>query len=101
MKLKKYLKVDLNHQESCPRGILKGEEASYFIIVDNNSFKFFSTAQDHKRVHEHDKGPNTGGMELLPCTDCNEIFRKKIISKIIKPTLKALKENPYNGFMLD
>ena len=41
---------------------LEGEEASYFLIVDNNNFKFFGTAQDHKRVKENDKGPNTGGM---------------------------------------
>ena len=41
---------------------LEGEEASYFIIVDNNNFKFFGTAQDHKRVFKNDKGPNTGGM---------------------------------------
>ena len=41
---------------------LEGEEASYFVIVDNKSFKFFGTAQDHKRVYENDKGPNTGGM---------------------------------------
>ena len=41
---------------------LEGEEASYFLVVDNNNFKFFGTAQDHKRVYENDKGPNTGGM---------------------------------------
>ena len=41
---------------------LDGEEASYFLIVDKNNFKFFGTAQDHKRVYEKDKGPNTGGM---------------------------------------
>ena len=41
---------------------LKGEEASYFLIVDKNSFKFFGNAQDHKRVKEKDLGPNTGGM---------------------------------------
>ena len=41
---------------------LTGEEASYFLIVDKKSFKFFGTAQDHKRVHEKDKGANTGGM---------------------------------------
>ena len=41
---------------------LKGEEASYFIVADNNSFKFFGTAQDHKRAYENDRGPNTGGM---------------------------------------
>ena len=41
---------------------LKGEEASFFLIVDKNNFKFFGTAQDHKQVYEKDKGPNTGGM---------------------------------------
>ena len=41
---------------------MDGEEASYFLIVDKNNFKFFGSAQDHKRVFEKDKGPNTGGM---------------------------------------
>ena len=41
---------------------LKGEELSYFAIVDKNSYHFFGTAQDHKRVGEGDTGPNTGGM---------------------------------------
>ena len=34
---------------------LEGEEVSYFIIVDDNSYKFFGTAQDHKRVYENDR----------------------------------------------
>ena len=41
---------------------LEGEEASYFLIVDKTGFKFFGSAQDHKRVGEKDLGPNTGGM---------------------------------------
>ena len=41
---------------------LNGEELSYFVIVDQNSYKFFGSAQDHKRVGEKDIGPNTGGM---------------------------------------
>ena len=41
---------------------LKGEELSYFVIADQNSYKFFGSAQDHKRVGEADTGPNTGGM---------------------------------------
>ena len=41
---------------------LDGEEASYFLIVDKKKFKFFGSAQDHKRVCEKDTGPNTGGM---------------------------------------
>ena len=40
---------------------LNSEEMS-FILYDNNSFKIFNTAQDHKRVNEGDKGKNTGGM---------------------------------------
>ena len=81
---------------------LDGEEASYFIIVDNKSFKFFGTAQDHKRVYENDKGPNTGGMGAYsPAPIITKSLEKKIISRIIKPTLKALKrkKNPYNGFL--
>ena len=41
---------------------LEGEELSYFIIVDKNSYHFFGSAQDHKRVGAGDTGPNTGGM---------------------------------------
>ena len=41
---------------------LRGEEMSFFILYDNNTYKLFNTAQDHKRVFEGDKGKNTGGM---------------------------------------
>ena len=81
---------------------LLGEEASYFVVVDNKSFKFFGTAQDHKRVYEKDEGPNTGGMGAYsPAPVVSKKVEKKIISKIIKPTLKALRKegNPYNGFL--
>tara|TARA_B100001057_G_scaffold477151_1_gene546012 strand:+ start:449 stop:1717 length:1269 start_codon:yes stop_codon:yes gene_type:complete len=81
---------------------LEGEEASYFVIVDNNSFKFFGSAQDHKQVYEKDRGPNTGGMGAYsPAPLITGSLEKKIISKIIKPTLNALKERKqsYNGFL--
>ena len=81
---------------------LKGEEASYFIVADNNSFKFFGTAQDHKRAYENDRGPNTGGMGAYsPAPIISKKLEKKIISKIINPTLKALRRrrNPYSGFL--
>ncbi len=81
---------------------LSGDEASYFVIVDKTSFKFFGTAQDHKRVRERDKGPNTGGMGAYsPAPIINKIVEKKIINKIILPTLNALKKNnnPYRGFL--
>ena len=81
---------------------LDGEEASYFLVVDNLNFKFFGTAQDHKRVRENDKGPNTGGMGAYsPAPIINKSLEKKIINRIVKPTLKVLrkKKNPYKGFL--
>ena len=81
---------------------LDGEEASYFLIVDNNNYKFFGSAQDHKRVFEKDKGPNTGGMGAYsPAPIINKKLEKKIVKKIVLPTLNALKKKkkPYNGFL--
>jgi phosphoribosylamine--glycine ligase len=81
---------------------LKGEEVSYFLIVDKKGYKFFGTAQDHKRVGEKEKGPNTGGMGAYsPATIISKQIEKKIIKKIVNPTLKALKikKNPYTGFL--
>ncbi len=81
---------------------LVGEEASYFLIVDEKSFKFFGSAQDHKRVGEKDKGPNTGGMGAYsPAPIITKSLEKKIIEKIVKPTLFALKKRgePYTGFL--
>ena len=81
---------------------LEGEEASYFLVVDKTNFKFFGTAQDHKRVKENDKGPNTGGMGAYsPAPIINKLLEKKIIDKIVKPTLVALRKrgNPYRGFL--
>tara|TARA_B100000963_G_scaffold360851_1_gene393465 strand:- start:2694 stop:3971 length:1278 start_codon:yes stop_codon:yes gene_type:complete len=81
---------------------LQGEEASYFLIIDNNNFKFFGTAQDHKRIKEGDKGPNTGGMgSYSPAPIINKIVERKIIKKIVRPTLKALRKKgrPYSGFL--
>ncbi len=81
---------------------LEGEEASYFIVADNNHYKFFGTAQDHKRVGEDDTGPNTGGMGAYsPAPIVNGKLEKKIIKRIIEPTLLALrkKKQPYTGFL--
>ncbi len=81
---------------------LSGEEMSFFIISDGKTYKKFGTAQDHKRVFEGDKGGNTGGMGAYsPSRLENEILDKKILEKIIKPTLKGLKDlnTPFHGFL--
>ena len=81
---------------------LKGEEMSFFIISDGVTIQNFGTAQDHKRVLEGDKGKNTGGMGAYsPSRLINNELEKKIINKIIKPTLKGLRElgSEYKGFL--
>ena len=81
---------------------LIGEEMSFFTIHDGISFKTFGTAQDHKRVLEGDKGKNTGGMGAYsPSRLINIELEKKIINKIIKPTLRGLSDmgSEYKGFL--
>ena len=81
---------------------LKGEEMSYFIITDGKIIKNFGTAQDHKRVGEGDTGNNTGGMGAYsPSRLINDNLEKKILDKIIKPTLNGLSEykTKYKGFL--
>ena len=81
---------------------LNGEEMSYFTVHDGKYFKSFNTAQDHKRVLEGDKGKNTGGMGAYsPSRLINDELEKKIINKIVKPTLQGLSElgTNYKGFL--
>ena len=81
---------------------LEGEELSYFTIVDENSYLFFGSAQDHKRVGEGDTGPNTGGMGAYsPAPLLTNELEVKIKKKIIEPTLEAMKNlgHPYKGFL--
>jgi len=81
---------------------LNGEEMSYFIISDGKTIKKFDTAQDHKRVSEGDVGKNTGGMGAYsPSRLINEELDRKILSKIIEPTILGLKEmgTSYKGFL--
>ena len=81
---------------------LSGEEMSFFILTDGLNIKNFGTAQDHKRVLEGDRGKNTGGMGAYsPSRLISDELEKKIISKIIDPTLKAISKlgTKYKGFL--
>ena len=81
---------------------LNGEEISYFSIVDGNCYKFFGSAQDHKRIGEGDTGKNTGGMGCYsPSRLLTDNLELKIKTKIIEPTLDAINEHGgvYKGFL--
>ena len=81
---------------------LEGEEMSFFIVSDGRNYIKFGTAQDHKRALENDKGKNTGGMGAYsPSRLDNKRLERKIINKIINPTLKGLNKMgiSYKGFL--
>ena len=81
---------------------LDGEEMSYFVVTDGKKYKFFGSAQDHKRVGEGDTGKNTGGMGCYsPSRLLNKGLEMKIKTKIIEPTLNAINEmgGVYKGFL--
>jgi len=81
---------------------LDGYELSLFVICDGENYKILPAAQDHKRLLDGDKGPNTGGMgAYAPTPLVNDELYDKIEKKVIKPTLKGMKElgTPYEGVL--
>lgn len=81
---------------------LEGKELSAFIITDGKDYKLLPFAKDYKRVGEGDTGPNTGGMgSITPVPYADESFINKVEKKIIRPTLKGLREEEidYKGFL--
>lgn len=81
---------------------LKGEEASFFVIVDGETALEIGSAQDHKTAFDGDKGPNTGGMGTYsPAPVVTNSVAKKVMEQIIKPTIEGLKRDgiTYKGFL--
>jgi phosphoribosylamine--glycine ligase len=81
---------------------LEGEEASFFVITDGTHVLPLVSAQDHKRVFDGDKGPNTGGMGAYsPAPVLTPEVEKKVLSRIVQPTIDAMRARgtPYMGVL--
>jgi phosphoribosylamine--glycine ligase len=81
---------------------LNGEELSFFAISDGHGFVPVMSAQDHKRVFDHDAGPNTGGMGAYTNPPLyTPQLREQIINEIIRPTINAMQQegHPYQGVL--
>ncbi len=81
---------------------LSGEEASFFALVDGETALPLATAQDHKRAHDGDSGPNTGGMGAYsPAPIMDETLCKRVMDEIITPTVAAMKARgtPFKGVL--
>ena len=81
---------------------LVGEEASFFALCDGETAIALASAQDHKRVSDGDKGPNTGGMGAYsPAPIMTEEMNRRVMNEIIHPTVRALARAgaPYKGVL--
>jgi phosphoribosylamine--glycine ligase len=81
---------------------LDGEEASFFCLVDGETVVPLASAQDHKRVFDGDKGPNTGGMGAYsPAPVMTPSMERRALEEIVKPTAQALVRAgmPYRGVL--
>ncbi len=82
--------------------LLEGPEISIIAITDGRSIKFFQPSQDHKRLLDGDRGPNTGGMGAYsPVKQCTAELFAKIRELIVEPTLEGIKKEAldYKGFI--
>ncbi|MCX8029052.1 MAG: phosphoribosylamine--glycine ligase [Brevinematales bacterium] len=88
---------------------LDGYELSVFVVTDGEDIRFLSTAQDHKRVYDGDKGPNTGGMGAYsPVPMVSKDLLNTILKRIVYPTIEGLANEGvvyrgvlYCGLMID
>jgi phosphoribosylamine--glycine ligase len=88
---------------------LKGEEASYMVFTDGKTVVPMVSSQDHKRIFDFDKGPNTGGMGAYsPAPVVTGELEEVVMEKIMKPTIMALRSEGikykgilYAGLMID
>jgi phosphoribosylamine--glycine ligase len=81
---------------------LEGEEASFFGLCDGETALPLASAQDHKRVFDGDRGPNTGGMGAYsPAPVMTPEMVHRVMDQIISPTVAAMKAMgaPYRGVL--
>jgi phosphoribosylamine--glycine ligase len=81
---------------------LEGEEASFIVMVDGKNILALATSQDHKRLLDHDLGPNTGGMGAYsPAPIVTPELHARVMREIIQPTVQGMAKEgiPYTGFL--
>ena len=81
---------------------LRGEEASYIVISDGERTCAFASSQDHKRIFDHDEGPNTGGMGAYsPAPVVTPSVAARVEETIIQPVIRGMKAEglEYKGFL--
>ena len=81
---------------------LTGQEASYFVQADGTACVPLSSAQDHKRIFDDDRGPNTGGMGAFsPSPLLTLEVEQRVLDHIVSPVLRGMEHegHPFRGFL--
>src|SRR4051795_4409174 len=81
---------------------LQGPEVSFFCISDGTRALPIGTAQDHKRIFDDDRGPNTGGMgAFAPSPLIDAATQARVVAEIVEPVISgmAAEGNPFRGFL--
>ena len=81
---------------------MDGEEASFIVLCDGQHVLPLATSQDHKRIFDGDRGPNTGGMGAYsPAPVVTPNVHAKVMQEIIHPTLAGMAKDghPFTGFL--
>ncbi len=81
---------------------LEGTEASVFALVDGETALPLAGAQDHKRAHDGDAGPNTGGMGAFsPTPLLDAAMQARVMAEIVRPTVAAMaaEGHPFKGVL--
>jgi phosphoribosylamine--glycine ligase len=81
---------------------MQGEEASFIVMVDGTHVLPLATSQDHKRIFDGDRGPNTGGMGAYsPAPVVTPEVHHRVMTEIIDPTVQGMAAEgiPYTGFL--
>jgi phosphoribosylamine--glycine ligase len=81
---------------------LRGEEASFIVMVDGEHILPLATSQDHKARDDGDTGPNTGGMGAYsPAPVVDAAMHQRIMREVIEPTVRGMAADgkPYTGFL--
>ena len=99
-------KLGVQHNQGGARVViedfLEGEEASFIVLADGKNVVPLATSQDHKRLHDHDQGPNTGGMGAYsPAPVVTPNVHARVMHEIILPTLAGMAADgtPFTGFL--
>jgi phosphoribosylamine---glycine ligase len=81
---------------------LAGEEVSFIVMADGRHVLPLATSQDHKRLEDGDRGPNTGGMGAYsPAPLVTGALHERIMQEVIEPAIRGLAAEgmPYTGFL--